>query len=265
MLLIIPFIGLESASATGGDGVSSGQIIEYSYGFSGTIRDSNDTLISSIPFYVENLETNTIQEVSGTNVSFRCVRDMLNGTKNFGEYWIDVDTGDGSAWLVIIAPDRNPGDMIYPNWLNETHTTVGAFRINQTISLMFRGAEIDVNHMQRMFTDVNQTNYYNYNYYWEKSTGMLVKATLTHSGIADDGTFSTLTTHLQRVGMQGIFYPLIDFTSNPVTVNSNSVILGFDFNQTKQNVILNITVQLELAVTAKLLFLQVCSMAQRLY
>ena len=240
MLLVILFAGLESASASGNVGVHSGLVTEYTYGFSGTIRDSNGTLLSSLPFYVENTEINTIQNVSGTNVTFRCIRDMLNGTNTMGQYWIDVSTGNGTAWLVVIAPDLAAGDMVYPNWLSANHTTAGAYRINETVQLMYGDSIMEVSHMQRMFSNENQTNFYNYDYYWEQSTGLLVKCDLTYLGIDDDGVMNTLVTHLQRVGLQNVFYPLIDSTEYPVTVDSNSAILGFVFNQTEQNMILNV-------------------------
>ena len=76
---------------------------------------------------------NTIESISGTNVTFRVVRDMLNGSQSVGRYWIDVSTGEGTAWLVIIAPNLGAGDMLYPNWVNENHTTDGAFKANETI------------------------------------------------------------------------------------------------------------------------------------
>jgi hypothetical protein len=242
MLLVTFLVGVESASADGNVGVSVGQTSEYTYGFSGTARYSNGTLNASMPFYVEQIETNTIQEVSGTNVTVRCVRDMLNGSKKVYPYWVDVSTGDGTAWGVVISADLYAGDMIYPDWVNENLTTAGAYIINETILLKYGDENIEVNHVQLSFKDVNELNYYDYHYYWEKSTGLILKYLWTYIGIDEEnGMIRNVNTHFQRVDLQQIFYPLVDITNYTVTVDSNSAILGFEFNQTERQLSLNVT------------------------
>ncbi len=240
MLLVTLLLSVESASAEGNVGVSVGQTAEYTYGISGSARYSNGTLNASLPFNINQIETTTIQEISGTNVTFRCVRDMLNGTKTMDQFWIDVSTGDGTAWGVVISADRNAGEMIYPNWVNENQTTAGAYIINETILLNCGDTSIEVNHVELSFTDEEQLNYWNYHYYWEKSTGLLLKYFWSYAGI-DGDIMRTLNTHFQRVGLQQEFNPLIDDPNYPVTVDSNSAILGFEFNQTEKNLSLNVT------------------------
>ena len=242
MLLVTFLVGVESASADGNVGVSVGQISEYTYGFSGTARYNDGTLNASMPFCVEQIETNTIQEVSGTNVTVRCVRDMLNGSKNVYPYWVDVSTGDGTAWGVVISADLYAGDMMYPDWVNENLTTAGAYIINETILLKYGDKNIEVNHVQLSFKDVNELNYYDYHYYWEKSTGLILKYLWTYIGIDEEnGMIRNINTHFQKVGLQQIFYPLVDITNYTVTVDSNSAILGFEFNQTERQLSLNVT------------------------
>jgi hypothetical protein len=242
VLVVILFSGVESASSDGNVGVSVGQISEYTFGFSGTARYSDGTLNASMPFYVEQIETNTIQEVSGTNITVRCVRDMLNGSKTVYPYWVDVSTGDGTAWGVVISADISAGDMIYPDWVNENLTTAGAFIINETILLKYGDENIEANHVQLSFKDVDELNYYDYHYYWDKSTGLLLKYFFLYIGIdEEDGMIRNVNTHFQKVGLQQIFYPLIDSTDYPVTVDSKSAIVGFEFNQTERQLSLNVT------------------------
>ena len=135
MLFVVSLSSLGSVSAQEDVGVSVGDSVQITYGYSGTARYQDDTINSTLPYYVQSLETNTIESISGTNVTFRVVRDMLNGSQSVGRYWIDVSTGEGTAWLVIIAPNLGAGDMLYPNWVNENHTTDGAFKANETIRL----------------------------------------------------------------------------------------------------------------------------------
>ena len=48
------------------------------------------------------------------------------------------------------------------------------------------------------------------NYYWEKSTGLIVKWIISGSEVLDDDSIQTLNIHVNRVGLQQVFNPLID-------------------------------------------------------
>ena len=243
LFTVVLISSLTSVFAQANVGVKVGQTFQITYGFSGTVRDySDESLNSTLPYYVENIETDTIEEIDGTNVTFRSVRDYLNGTKTMGRFWIDVGTGDGTAWLVVIAPNREAGDMVYPNWVNENFTTTGAFRINSTVQLSYDNQIIDANYLQRRFMNQNQTEFYSYNYYWDKSTGLLLKVTLS-SAIIDENLelVHTLNTHLHTVGLQQIFYPYIDNDTFPIAVDSFSSLLGFEFDETQKSLSLNLT------------------------
>ncbi len=224
-------------------GVKVGQTFQITYGFSGTVRGYNDdSLNSTLPYYVENIETNTIEEIDGTNVTFRSVRDYLNGTKTMGRFWIDVSTGDGSAWLVVIAPNVEAGGMVYPNWVNENFTTTGAFKVNSTVQLSYGNQIIDANYLQRRFMNQNQTEFYSYNYYWDKSTGLLLEVTLASAIIDENFEFvHTLNTHLHTIGLQQIFYPYIDNETFPIAIDTFSSLLGFEFDETQKSLSLDLT------------------------
>jgi hypothetical protein len=236
ILIVVTFSSLGSVFAQEDVGVSVGDVFQITYGYSGTARYQDDTINSTLPYYVESLETNTIEAISGTNVSFRVVRDMLNGTQSISRYWIDVSTGEGTAWLVVIAPNLGAGDMLYPNWVNENQTTDGAFTANETVRLSNGGSFVDAVHLNRIFTDINYTNYYQYDYYWEQSTGLLLKATLAYSTIEDETLLRTLYTQLQTVGLEQVFYPYIDNTTSPVSIDSNSELLRFEFYEAEKTV-----------------------------
>jgi len=243
MLTVILLSSLTSVSAQANVGVKVGQTFQITYGYSGTVRGYNDdSLNSTLPYYVENVETDTIEEIDGTNVTFRSVRDYLNGTKTMGRFWIDVSTGDGSAWLVVIAPNVEAGDMVYPNWVNENFTTSGAFKVNSTVQLSFGNQMIDANYMQRRFMNQNQTEFYNYNYYWDKSTGLLIDVTLGSAIIDENFEFvHTLNTHLHKVGLEQIFYPYIDNDTFPIAVDSFSTLLGFEFDEHQKSLSLDLS------------------------
>ena len=85
MVFIILFSGVGFASAEGNVGVTVGQTREYTYGFSGTHRYDNGTLISLMAFNVAYIETIAIQEISGTNITVQCVRRQLDGTEEINQ------------------------------------------------------------------------------------------------------------------------------------------------------------------------------------
>ena len=236
VLGVILFSGVDSSLAEGNVGVSVGQTAEYTYAFSGTERYSNGTLNSSVPFDVGYIETITIQEISGTNVTFQCDRRKLDGTKETARWWVDVSTGNGTASRVVISAGLNEGDLVYPDG---DQSSEAVYRINETIIMKYGDSNIGVNHVNLIYMVDNQSSYWDY--YWEKSTGLLIKYTISGTEVDDNGTTVYLNYQQQRVGLQHVFYPLIDSADYPVTVDSNSAILAFEFNQTERNLRLNVS------------------------
>jgi len=239
VLVVMLFSGVESASAEGNVGVTVGETHEYTYAFSGTHRYDNGSLISSMPFNVGYIETITIQEISGTNITVECVRRQLDGTEETARWWVDVDTGNGTAGGVVISPNRSEGERVYANWLGGSQGSEGAYIINETVVLKYGDTSIPANHVSLTYTVDEQPSYWNY--YWEKETGLLIKYTITGIEVEDDGSLRYLCYHFQRVGLQQVFHPLIDSADYPVTVDSNSAIVGFEFNQTERQLSLNVT------------------------
>ncbi len=239
MLVVTLFSCAESALAEENIGVKVGQSFEYTYAFSGTERISNGSLIKSMPFDVGYIEKITIQEIIDSNVTIEVTRTQLDGTKETSHWWVDVGTGDGTANLVIISANLKPSEMIYPNWLNNESTTEGADRINETILMKLGDKMTEVNHMKLTFTVQDQPSYWDY--YWEKSTGLVVKYTISGSEVDADGTMRYLNFHFQRIGLQQQFHPLIDSPDYPVIVDSNSALIGFQFNQTEKELTLEVS------------------------
>jgi len=173
VLVVMLFAGVESASAEENVGVTVGQTAEYTYAFSGTHRYDNGSLISSMPFNVGYIETITIQEISGTNITVQCVRRQLDGTEETNQWWVDVNTGNGTAGGVVISADRNEGERVYPNWAGGSQGSEGADIINETILMKYGDTSIEVNHVNLTYTVDDQPSYWNY--YWEKATGLVIK------------------------------------------------------------------------------------------
>lgn len=240
------------ASASNEVGVSVGQSAEYTYAVSLTYRSTlNGSLLDSVPYGVGYVETITIQEISGTNVTLQSVRTYLaDQTNETNVGWVDVNTGDGPASGYIILADCNAGDLIYPDWIGGEQQLMYVYRVNDTILMKDGGATIEVNHanvttaIYNQTANVDATEFFNQtttlDYYWEKSTGLLMGFT-EHSVKEQGNTTETVYYQFQKVGLQQVFYPLIDSADYPVTVDSNSAILGFDFNQSERQLSLYVS------------------------
>jgi hypothetical protein len=239
VLAVSLFLNVEFVLAEGNVGVSVGQSIEYTYAFSATERYLNGTLNSSLPFNVGYVETITIQEISGTNVTLQTVRTPLDGTEETEYWWVDLSTGDGNAYRVIIPADINAGEMVYPDWINENQTTQGADMVNETVLMKLGDNFIEANHMALTFMVDGLPSYWDY--YWEKSTGLIVKYTIIGTELTEDGLTRYLNFDFHRIGLQQVFYPFIDSVDYPVIVDSNSAIMAFEFNQTERKLSLDVS------------------------
>jgi hypothetical protein len=240
VLIIFGFSG--AASASDEVGVNVGQSAAYTYSVSLTYRDTlNGSLLDSVPYSVVYVETITIQEISGTNIWFQSVRNYLaDQTNETNLGWIDINTGEGPASGYIILADCNEGDLIYPNWEGGAQPLMYVYRVNDTILLKQGDETIEVNHANVTTAIYNQTANYDateffnqtttLDYYWEKATGLLLGFT-EYSVKEQANVTETAYYQFHKVGLQQVFYPLIDKTENHVTVDSNSAILGFEFNQ----------------------------------
>jgi hypothetical protein len=244
VLVLFLFSGVDSAAAEVEVGVSVGQSVEYTYATSITYRSRlNGSLLASIPYQVNYIETITVQEISGTNITLQSVKTYVSDQTNetiLG--WVDLSTGDGPASGYLILADCNEGDLIYPNWEGQSQDLLYVYKINETILMNTGDTTIEVNHAN-VATNItatlfNQTT--TVDYYWEKATGLLIASTECTIMEQENATQS-LYYHYQRIGMPQIFNPLIDSADYPVTVDSNSTILGFAFNQSERQISLYVS------------------------
>ncbi|GAG21880.1 unnamed protein product, partial [marine sediment metagenome] len=161
-----------------------------------------------------------------------------------------LSTGDGPASGYVILADCIEGDLIYPNWEGGAQQFLYVYMINETILMNDGDVTIEVNHANVTSTLYNQTanvdftEFYNQtttlDYYWEKATGLLIG--YTECSIKEQENMTeTVYYHFQKVGIPQVFYPLIDSSDYPVTLDSNSAILGFVFNQTERQISLYVS------------------------
>ena len=148
-------------------GVSPGDWVSYSVTFygNGTMPGMENVTWAKI----------TVQEISGTNITFEIRAHYPNATEETDTMVLDVDTGQGNGTSFFIAANLNAGDLIY----NSTDPYILGARatINETIFRTYAIGNVEVNHWN--VTTVpegegwNQTT--SMNYYWYKSTGMITE------------------------------------------------------------------------------------------
>ena len=158
----------------------------FKYGDITVTWSSNDPNASKDPYgmgsemYNQTEWVSTeITGVSGTNVTIQSIQHFKNGTEEISAGWIDVDTGDGvNATTMIIGTNLNQGEPLY------TAGYYSTWFINETITREYPGPDSsrETNHINITYAynhtippDTNVDYFYSMNFYWDKSTGIMVE------------------------------------------------------------------------------------------
>ena len=176
-------------------GVDVGYWIRYGVSVSWESNDPNATTPQHI---LDAKQTEfyslVVQNISGTNITFDRIVHFKNGTEKSDTYWIDVDTGKGTGYLYFISANLNAGDMVY-TW------PPGQGKINETITRMYLGKPVEVNHCN----DTTSNGYFMYvDIYWNRATGVLYEYYMNHTTYTTKGeeTYATQeTTWLYPIGV----------------------------------------------------------------
>jgi hypothetical protein len=112
----------------------------------------------------------TIESIVGTNVTISSLAHYNNGTETTQSGWVDVDTGDGNMTFFLISANLNANDSIYSGSDYSTYT------INETIP----GTRATDHLNATTETSVELYSIYlSMNFYWDKTTGVLTKMSMT--------------------------------------------------------------------------------------
>ncbi len=239
VLVISMFSGVTLCFADASVGVTVGLSYDYVSAASGTKRDADGILMDSLPYRASYLETITVQQISGTNVTIEFERDLMNGTTSSGTSWVDLNTGYGTAFFVIVPAGLGTGSLVYPDWVDENGTTENAPTITSTVFFDDGDSLVRAVHLGFSYIVDGQECYDSY--YWEQSTGMLLQYIRGGAEVTDENVTETLILHSYRVGLEQIFYPLIDNEDYPVSLTTNSEVLGFEFKQDEKQLLLDVS------------------------
>lgn len=179
-------------------GISAGNKFRYSATASWS---SNDPSATPPSYLVDANNTQwteiTVTAISSTNITGQITNHYKDGHENTTGGWVDVNTGNGeNLTYFLISANLAAGDSM------GTSVPYNTIIINETVPRTYPSGVRDTNHLDR--TSSYGTQIYRTNFYWDKSTGVVVEAlqeitnqtgaytttSLTHSQIisSDDWT-----------------------------------------------------------------------------
>ena len=172
--MLLTIIGAMAAAQSRTSGVSVGDTFTYSNAnFSWYSNDPTAT----VPTEWNNMNGSayfqiTIESVVGTNVTISSLAHYNNGTDISQSGWVDVDTGDGNMTFFLISANLNANDSIY------TGSDYSNYFINETIP----GTRATNYLNATMETSVESYSIYlSMNFYWDQTTGVLTKMSMTNN------------------------------------------------------------------------------------
>jgi hypothetical protein len=159
-----------SSGQTRTAGVSEGDWFRYDVDFSWTSTDPS----AIIPISLNETERTmmAIVGVSGKKVSGQLATYYKNGTEKTVGGHVDIETGEGeNMTMFVVSADLGENDTIYTS--NEWSDA----KINETIVRTYPDSLRDTNHLNITATFYSEESYQSMslNYYWDKSTGILVE------------------------------------------------------------------------------------------
>jgi hypothetical protein len=164
-LLLLALV-VEASATTRTVGVSVGNKFRYSPTVSWS---SNDTSATPPPDLVDANNTQwgevTVTGISGTNITTQITNHYKNGTEATPvSGWKDVNTGAGNMSIFVISANLTTGDSVF---------TSSSWIINETVPRTYSGVKRDTNHLNMTLSSGTQIT--GYDFYWDKSTGVLVE------------------------------------------------------------------------------------------
>jgi len=180
-LLLALVVGASATTRT--VGVRVGNKFKYRPTVSWSSNDTSATFPSEL-VDANNTEWGefTVTGISGTNITMQWTTHYKNGTETTMGGWVDVNTGAGNVTMFAISANLAENDSLYTSSYN-------TWFINETVPRTYSSTVRDTNHLN--MTSLSGTLSYRYNFYWDKSTGVLVEQLREITN--QTGTYTTAT------------------------------------------------------------------------
>ena len=157
-------------------GVSQGD--SFTYEFSVFWVSSNPTMAPPDEVYSLN-ETSLIhvavKEVGGAIVVMNITRFFKNGTSTTTQAFVNILSGDGGGFGLIIAPNLNKGSVAYPYALLNENTTSNAIPIMELTVKNYPFGQREVLHAVVNQTDSSKYVRVSHDIYFDRKTGVMLE------------------------------------------------------------------------------------------
>lgn len=116
----------------------------------------------------------SVEQVSGTNITFHNTVHFTNDTEETSGGSVDVDTGEGNLTLHAISANLGADDSVYTSGEHST------WKINETVMRTYPDGVRETNHLNMTyeFSFPPYSFYMSMNFYWDRGTGIIVEMAL---------------------------------------------------------------------------------------
>jgi hypothetical protein len=168
-LLFLMAINLTSAQ-TLTPGVSPGDTFKYDFCAFWSSTDPEASVPSDLLALNETkfIEI-TVHQAVGAMVILNITKHFVNGTDVKGQIWVNLLSGDGDGFGLIIAPNLGKNTRAYPLGLNMSNS----FVIDEELVLTYPFGEREVLHHEENKTSLTDYRYIYYDMYFDKKTGVM--------------------------------------------------------------------------------------------
>lgn len=185
---------LVSSAQTRTVGVSASDWFKYDFSFSWNSTDPNAPIPPSLVGLNETeWQMISIVSVSGTNVTGQLTTHFKNGTEKTVADYVDIETGEGkNMTMLVISANLNANDTVYTSGIYST------WKINETTLRAYPDGTRETNHLNiTIEIPFPIYIYLSSNYYWDKSTGIIVEMSI--EGISQEGGYETSWSRSMRI------------------------------------------------------------------
>jgi hypothetical protein len=178
-------------------GVSKGNVFEYD------MVDHWSSTLDTLPAEFSQVNqtdviTVTVTDVNSTAVSSQVSTSYLNGTQQSADVACNIDTGDSTGGPPFIGANRGVNDLVNPSASDPWY-------INQTVTRTYKDSSRQTNYFQIEYNittaDTGEGKAI-FDYYFDKSTGVLVDytATVSHGDLTNIMESKLLASNVWSVG-----------------------------------------------------------------
>jgi len=157
-------------------GVSPGD--SFTYEFS-VLWVSSDPNVTPPPELYSLNETNlirvTIKEVGGPVVVMNITRYFKNGTSTTTQTFVNILSGDGDGFGLVIAPNLNAGSVAYPYALLNESTKDNAIRIKELTIKNYPFGRREALHATVNQTGSSEYARVSHDIYFDRKTGVMLE------------------------------------------------------------------------------------------